>query len=132
MALGLVVDELFESLPRSYRVHLAGLPDVVRRLEANAAANRVRVEKLASLEAADSDVLSTELARARRSLGETVAALESIRLDLLRLHGGETDLRPITSVLEASQQLGEELERLTSAQREVGKIAPARVASTPA
>ena len=132
MALGLAVDELFDSLPKSYRVHLAGLPEVVRRLETHAAASRVRVEELASLEASDSDVLSGELARARKSLAETVAALESIRLDLLRLHGGETDLRPITSVLEASQQLGEELERLTSAQREVGKIAPARVVATPA
>jgi serine/threonine protein kinase len=132
MALGLAVDELFDSLPKSYRAHLAGLPEVVRRLEAHAAASRVRVEELASLEAGDSDVLSGELGRARTSLGETVAALESIRLDLLRLHGGETDLRPITSVLEASQQLGEELERLTSARREVGRIAPARVVATPA
>lgn len=132
MALGVAVEELFESLPKSYRIHLAGLPEVVRLLEAHAAASRVRVEELAALDPGRSDVLSGELARARRSLGETVAALESIRLDLLRLHGGETDLRPITSVLEASQQLGEELARLTSAQREVGKIAPARVVATPA
>jgi len=79
-----------------------------------------------------SAVLSEELTHARKALGETVAALEAIRLDLLRLHGGETDLRPITSVLEASQQRGVELGRLTSAQREVDKIAPARVVATPA
>ncbi|HZI42546.1 MAG TPA: serine/threonine-protein kinase [Gemmatimonadaceae bacterium] len=132
MALGVAVDELFDALPKSYRVHLAELPEVVRRLEAHAAACRVRVGELEVLDASGSAVLSEELTHARKALGETVAALEAIRLDLLRLHGGETDLRPITSVLEASQQLGVELGRLTSAQREVDKIAPARVVATPA
>ena len=133
MALGLAVDELFDALPKSYRVHLAGLPAVVRRLGAAAAANRVQVEQLESL-GADGDIdgpLSGQLAQARKMLAQTVAALEAIRLDLLRLHGGETDLRPITSVLDASQQLGADLERLTSAHGEVEKIAP-RVLATPA
>lgn len=132
MALGVAVDELFEALPKSYRLHLAELPEIVRRLAAHAAACRVRVGELEVLDVSDSAVLSDELAHARKALGETVAALEAIRLDLLRLHGGETDLRPITSVLEASQQLGAELGRLTSARREVDKIAPDRVVATPA
>jgi len=93
----------------------------------------VHVEQLEALAAADdSDTLAKELSEARGALSETVAALESIRLDLLRLHGGETDLRPITSVLDASRQLGEELERLTSARRDVEKIAPRRPMATPA
>ena len=133
MALGLAVDELFDALPKSYRLHLAGLPAVVRRLEAAAAANRVQVDRLESLGTGSDDVagVGEQLASARKMLAQTVAALESIRLDLLRLHGGETDLRPITSVLDASQQLGAELDRLTTAQGEVEKIAP-RVAPTPA
>jgi serine/threonine-protein kinase len=131
MALGLAVDELFNALPKSYRLHLAELPAVVRRLESAAAANRVQVEQLESLGADVEGPLSEQLAQARQMLARTVAALETIRLDLLRLHGGETDLRPITSVLDASQQLGAELERLTSAQGEVDEIAP-RVAPTPA
>ena len=131
MALGLAVDELFDALPKSYRVHLDGLPTVVRRLESAAAANRVQVEQLESLGADDHGPLSEQLAQARKMLAQTVAALETIRLDLLRLHGGETDLRPITSVLDASLQLGTELDRLTSAQGEVEKIAP-RVVPTPA
>ena len=126
MALGLAVSDLFDALPKSYRIHLSGLPEVVRRLEAYAAASRVEVEQLESLDAATDGELSDQLARARASLAESVAALESIRLDLLRLHGGETDLRPITSVLEASQQIGVELARLTSARGEVEKIAPAK------
>jgi serine/threonine-protein kinase len=132
MALGLAVADLFDALPKSYRVHLAELPEVVRRLEAHAAGSRQQVERLESLHAANESELSEQLVSARGSLAEAVAALESIRLDLLRLHGGETDLRPITSVLEASQQVGVELARLTSAQREVEKLAPAKPIPTPA
>jgi len=131
MALGLAVDELFDALPKSYSVHLAGLPAVVRRLETAASANRVHVEQLESLGADVDGPLSAQLGEARKMLAQTVAALEAIRLDLLRLHGGETDLRPITSVLDASQQLGAELDRLTSAKSEVERIAP-RVVPTPA
>jgi serine/threonine-protein kinase len=132
MALGLAVGDLFDALPKSYRIHLAELPEIVRRLEKHAAASRFQVEQLESLDAAADRQLSEQLAEARGSLAEAVAALESIRLDLLRLHGGETDLRPITSVLEASQQIGAELVRLTSAQREVERIAPAKPIPTPA
>ena len=132
MALGIAVGDLFDALPKSYRIHLADLPEIVRRLEKYAAASRVQVEQLESLDAAADGELSEPLAKARASLAEAVAALESIRLDLLRLHGGETDLRPITSVLEASQQVGAELARLTSAQSDVEKIAPAKPVPTPA
>lgn len=132
MALGLAVGDLFDALPKSYRVHLAELPEIVRRLEAHAAASRRQVEQLESLDAAADGALSEQLAKARGALAESVAALESIRLDLLRLHGGETDLRPITSVLEASQQIGVELARLTRSRAEVENIAPAKPIPTPA
>jgi serine/threonine-protein kinase len=126
------VGDLFDALPKSYRVHLAELPEIVRRLEAHAAASRRQVEQLESLDAAADGALSEQLAKARGALAESVAALESIRLDLLRLHGGETDLRPITSVLEASQQIGVELARLTRSRAEVENIAPAKPIPTPA
>lgn len=44
-----------------------------------------------------------------------VAALEGIRLDLLRLHPWATDLMPRTTLLDAAKLLGEDLNRLTSA-----------------
>ncbi|HEY2376700.1 MAG TPA: serine/threonine-protein kinase [Gemmatimonadaceae bacterium] len=132
MALGLAVGDLFDALPKSYRIHLAELPDVVRRLEAHAAACRADVERVESLDAGGDGALAAPRAHARESLAQAVAALESIRLDLLRLHGGETDLRPITSVLEASQQMGIELARLTNARGEVEAIAPAKPIPTPA
>jgi hypothetical protein len=59
---------------------------------------------------------------AKRELGSSVAALEAVRLDLLRLHGGASDLRPITTALEAARELGEELDRLGRAQREVSEV----------
>ena len=52
-------------------------------------------------------------------LAESVAALEGIRLDLLRLHAGASDLAPLTTLLEAARLLGEDVNRLADAEREV-------------
>ena len=115
MALGLAVGDLFDALPKSYRSTSPSCRRSLGDLEAHAAASRLQVEQLESLDAVDEEHCRRSWgARGGRST-EAVAALESIRLDLLRLHGGETDLRPITSVLEASQQIGVELARLTTA-----------------
>ena len=57
--------------------------------------------------------------RARRALADAVGALESIRLDLLRLHAGEADLAPITSLLDAAKLIGAAVGRLIVAQRDV-------------
>ena len=52
-------------------------------------------------------------------LAESVAALEGIRLDLLRLHAGAADLAPLTTLLDAARVIGEDLDRLAAAEREV-------------
>jgi serine/threonine-protein kinase len=125
MALGMAVGDLFAALPKPYRDDLSELPKVVERLESHAAAARTRMEELnALLAAAGSDKPSPETATlieardtAKRELGDSVAALEAVRLDLLRLHGGAVDLRPITTVLEAARELGEQLDRLNQANR---------------
>ena len=82
----------------------------------------------ALLAVAGSDKRSPETQRlvdsreaAKRELGDSVAALEAVRLDLLRLHGGAVDLRPITTVLEAARELGEQLDRLNRANRVVAE-----------
>ena len=129
MALGLAVGDLFAALPKAYREHLADLPKVVEHLEAHASAARARVDELAALaavggESASAVQLSTARDAAKAELAESVAALEAVRLDLLRLHGGAIDLQPITAVLDAARELGEELDRLGKAQREVSDIAP--------
>jgi len=43
---------------------------------------------------------------------------------LLRLHGGAIDLQPITTALDAARELGDELDRLQEAQREVNLVVP--------
>jgi serine/threonine-protein kinase len=130
MALGVAVEELFAALPKAYRDHVPDLPRVVQLLEAHAAAARARVDEVAALmsiggergTSAPAHGLIADRDAAKRELGDSVAALEAIRLDLLRLHGGASDLRPITTVLEAARELGEELDRLGRAQREVSDV----------
>ena len=136
MALGLAAEELFAALPKTYREELSDLPAVVRRLEAHAVAARRRIEELdalASIGAANAATLARQepdspaaiaLARddAKRELAESVAALEAVRLDLLRLHGGSADLRPLTTSLEAARELGARVGRLVEAQSEVEAI----------
>jgi eukaryotic-like serine/threonine-protein kinase len=124
MALGLAVEELFRALPKPYREHMPDLPLVVQRLEAHAAAARTRIDEVTALMAlGGSAVAAPDLTRARDEakgeLAKSVAALEAVRLDLLRLHGGAGDLAPITTVLEAARELGEQLDRLGQAEREV-------------
>jgi serine/threonine-protein kinase len=127
MALGMAVGDLFAELPKPYRDDLSDLPEVVERLESHAGAARTRMDELTTLlAAAGSDKASPETAKlieardaAKRELGHSVAALEAVRLDLLRLHGGAIDLRPITTVLEAARELGEQLDRLNEANRVV-------------
>jgi serine/threonine-protein kinase len=128
MALGLAVEELYAALPKTYRDHVPDLPKVVANLEAHAAAARARVDELnamIAIGAPDSSLPAGagELVHARdaakKDLADSVASLEAVRLDLLRLHGGAADLRPITTVLEAARELGEQLDRLNKAHREV-------------
>ncbi len=122
VALGLAASELFAALPTTYRERLAALPGIVERLEIRAAAARTRLAELetlaasASIPAADDD---DDRSYARRALGDSVAALEKIRLDLLRLHAGASDLEPLTTLLDAAAALGDDIGRLAEAQDEL-------------
>jgi serine/threonine-protein kinase len=131
MALSVAASDLFDRLPIAYREHLADLPQIVERLEAHAAAARARIEELDALanlaESESPTGRGTVMAArdaAKRELAESVAALEAVRLDLLRLHGGAIDLQPITTVLDAARELGNEFDRLQEAQREVNHLIP--------
>ena len=121
-ALGVAASELFAALPREYREQLAGLPSIVAALEAQAAGARAEVELVAAL--VPSGSVNAEVLTARRNaasahLAESVAALEGIRLDLLRLHAGAADLAPLTTLIDAARLLGEDVSRLADAQQEV-------------
>ncbi len=68
---------------------------------------------------ADADVFALRKKTAAAHLAESVAALEGIRLDLLRLHAGTADLAPLTTLLDAARRIGEDVSRLAEAEREV-------------
>ena len=130
VALGVAASELYAALPRPYREQLADLPATIAALEARAAAARADVDVVAAL--APSGTQGSEVLAARREaaashLAETVAALEGIRLDLLRLHANADDLAPLTTLLDAARLLGEDMSRLASAQQEVeGRLGAGR------
>jgi serine/threonine-protein kinase len=120
-ALGVAAAELFEALPKTYREQLDELPAIVASLEARAAAARAEMDVLAAMVPSDSDaeVLALRREAAKEDLARSVAALESIRLDLLRLHAGASDLAPLTTLMDAARRIGEDLSRLVEAQKEV-------------
>ena len=121
-ALGVAAGELFAALPEAFRAQLSDLPATVAALEAEAAAARAEIELVAALGPSNGDeagALEVRRKTATAHLAESVAALEGIRLDLLRLHAGAGDLAPLTTLIDAARRLGEDAERLAEAQQEV-------------
>ena len=121
-ALGVAASELFAALPKDYRQQLSDLPAIVASLEARAVEARAELDIVANLapsSSADAELLAERKRRAQEQLAESVAALEGIRLDLLRVHAGAGDLAPLTTLLDAARIVGEDLGRLAAAQREV-------------
>ena len=127
VALGVAASELFAALPKAYREQLGELPAMVDALEARAAEARAELDVVAALApvgSSDAEVLEARRVSAAKHLAESVAALEGIRLDLLRLHAGENDLAPLTTLLDAARALGEDVNRLAEAQRELNASTP--------
>ncbi|MEO7456983.1 MAG: serine/threonine-protein kinase [Gemmatimonadaceae bacterium] len=119
--IGVAAAELYAALPKAQREHLADLPATVAALEARAADARAQLDEIAAL--VPSGMGGAELLESRRTsasahLAESVAALEGIRLDLLRLHAGAADLAPLTTLIDAARLLGEDVSRLADARRE--------------
>ena len=94
MALGHAVDQLFRGLPDAQRAKLGDLPALIGRLEADALALREQA--------------GTPEGAAR--LATAVAALETVRLDLLKLHGGTGSVDELTRDLDAVRELGERVD----------------------
>lgn len=95
LALGGEIADLFSALPPEHRRAAADLPRLVARLEDDAVALRARGQD----------------ERSRRLLGNTVAALEALRLDLLRLHADVGHVPDLTMHLDAARRIGEELDQ---------------------
>jgi hypothetical protein len=137
MAIAFSAQALFDELPKALRQSLGDVPAVLRQLEEQARAMR---EHLAALDAsiaatksgrasardrtvAQHEALVADLTAARsragERLGDVLAALESTRLDLLRLRAGQGNADQITQNLSAAKELGEDIERLLHGQADV-------------
>ncbi|MGH7677503.1 MAG: serine/threonine-protein kinase [Gemmatimonadaceae bacterium] len=151
IALGRAADALFEALPSDVRRELRDLPKTVRTLEADAHKLREQIElierELASFDneagagasrslaasGNQSRSVADERARvgselsatrdlARSRLAATVAALETIRLGLLRLQLGSAPVESVTAAIEAAQRIADDVGRLTAAEVEVAAV----------
>jgi serine/threonine-protein kinase len=135
LALGMAAEQLFESLPKETRNQLRDLPDVVHRLEQDAQRMRARLEELqealAGVEqrgkpepaiAARHDRIVSDLGAERdlvqQRLKDAVAALETIRLNLLRLHAGTTTVTSLTTDLGLAREIARDIGRHVEGLRE--------------
>lgn len=151
IAIGIAASALFESLPKETRKGLPDLPDVLQRLEGDAQTMRRRVdelnEALASLGQDSASARSTALARggdaaqaaladqrdkaradltatrdaAAARLSSAVAALENLRLDLLRLKAGAGSMDELSANLTQARRIAEEIDAQVAGRIEVEK-----------
>jgi eukaryotic-like serine/threonine-protein kinase len=142
LAIAMTAEGLYNDLPKETRRALGDVPEVLHGLENHARAARVRIEQLdkaigdaqggAGRAADREEALVKDLRAARTAaesrLGDVVTALESLRLDLLRLRAGAGSVDSITTDLEAARELGESADRLLASAREVEAV----LADTPA
>lgn len=127
LSLGLAAEELFETLPRSERKLLGDLPSVLRKLQRDAETLRARRYSLQTAlqnvrpasHAALYDATRTEHDRIAERLQSTIAAMESIRLGLLRLHAGALDAAGLTTHVALAEAMSENVDRLIAANAEV-------------
>ncbi len=146
LAIGMAADRLFEDLPAVVRESFRELPAHLRALEAHAEHARARIAEVDAIAhameqggapvgqrpavaggmgakredpAAD---LGEARAAAERRLAEVVGALETIRLQLLRMHAGAGVSGDVTADLGAALRLSQDLEYLIEGQREVNQL----------
>jgi hypothetical protein len=141
---------LLERLPASYRESLQNVPALVRRLEGHSGALRARRAELERLIAeagateagrnaprvddgtasklrARSEVARSALVVAHENVGarlrDVIAALDVVRLGLLRLHAGAGSPADLTEDLELALEVGAQVDALLQARSEVDQIA---------
>jgi len=152
IAIGIAASSLYDALPKHVRKGLPDLPDVLRKLEGDAQAMRRRVdelnEALASLGqgslggkstalrdgggdfqaavAGQQDKLRADLRVARDQaagrLATAVAALENLRLDLLRLKAGAGTVDELSAHLTEARRLAAEVDAQVAGRIEVENL----------
>ena len=130
LSLGMAAEQLFESLPKASREILGDLPSLLARLQRDAHRLRGRFDQLQEvLGQAGAAKPSDEFAdlRAERDmiadqLGTTVGAMETIRLNLLRLHAGSLTLEALTTHIGLANAVSADVDRLIAAREEVEDV----------
>lgn len=110
LSLGMAAEQLFESLPKATRGAIGDVPAILKRLQDDAQSLRRRYDDLQEALAEAGDVAESDGyadVRAARDemharLGEAVGALETIRLNLLRLHAGAASVESLTARISGS------------------------------
>ncbi|HWA40453.1 MAG TPA: serine/threonine-protein kinase [Gemmatimonadales bacterium] len=109
--LGDELEELYHGLPGEVRRGLTEVPGTIKRLTASAESLRAQVEAARALgQAAD---------REQERMMEAVAALETLRVGLLRLRAGTVSVEGFTTDLEAVHDVGQRVDRLIQARAEL-------------
>jgi len=128
LALGMAAEQLYASLPGESRTALKELPPLLARLQSDATVLRARCndmqDALAAMDPAAEGYaeLQAERDEAQARAGEALSALETIRLNLLRLHAGAMTVEGLTTHLGMAVELSAEVERLIAARDEVEGI----------
>jgi hypothetical protein len=133
LAVGAAVVSLYEALPPATRRSMSDLCDVVRGLEDDAQRMRRLVEECTDalqFTAAHGSVPAEKRVEVRQRIDglrdqaqqrmqDAVAALETLRLDLLRLSAGTLEVASVTSRLGTAREVAADIQRLLEAQEEV-------------
>jgi len=125
LALGMAAEQLYDALPKEMRRALGDVPDVLGRLQRDAQTLRGRMDEFdAALALRDGALpehasLQTEREMVARRLADVVSALETIRLNLLRLHADSSALPGLTTHIAVAEEMSREVERLLSARSDV-------------
>jgi serine/threonine-protein kinase len=135
LSIGMAAEQLYEGLPKVTRQQLRDLPDVVHRLEDDAQRTRRRLEELQDVlggvkaKSADPTIgvrhdriiaeLTAERELVQQRLADAVAALETIRLNLLRLHAGTGSVQSLTTDVGLAREVAKDIGLLLEGQRVV-------------
>ena len=127
LSLGMAAEQLYESLPKETRRALGDLPPLLERLQHAAQQLRSRYDDLSSAAESrgasdtsdDLDALREERARVHDKLTAAVGALETIRLNLLRLHAGSAAVEGLTTHIGIAEEVSAEIERMVAARQDV-------------
>jgi serine/threonine-protein kinase len=103
LVLGRSVLAVYEALPEADRSKVRDVPAVVERLEKEAEALRAR-------------------GQTGERLAETVAALENLRLAMLKLRAGSGTVADLTLWLERAREIGDYVDRRIAAEGEVKEL----------